>query len=132
MDSALNKRVNHRRKIDPASLDELQSRLNTQKEAVVVAQRVVDGLKNNDGWFALQRLLRDQLESLDSQLDEFHSLTDKGRDFLLAQRKTLKDIVNKVDDFERVIGSLNDDIDATTAELNERKQRLRKDGNTFN
>ena len=123
-----NRRVKPRRpnvKQKPETLEELERQIGFQREMIARSTRIVQGLKDNVGWEAFLDNQKEKMEGIDSSLDGFATLTDKGRDYLLSERLQTRSLLTTVEDHERIIEMVTEELNTNIADMNERKQRLR-------
>jgi len=109
----------------PETVEKLERDIAVQREMIARATRIVQGLKGNDGWEAAVENFKERLEAIESELDGYNNLTDKGRDHALCQRVETRNLISLVEDHEQIIEMVAEEMQTNIADLNERKQRLR-------
>jgi hypothetical protein len=118
------RRIMNKRRVDPESIDGLETQAGNLKEAITRGEIIVNNLKDNPGWLALQQNWTEQLEEVEEKLTDFHTLSDKGRDFILKERQDLKHVIETVEHVEKRTVFLKNQLSETLNTLRERKERL--------
>ncbi len=119
-----NRRIMNKRRVDPDSIDGLEDQAGKMKEAITRGEIIVNNLRDNPGWEALRQNWAEQLEEVEDKLMDFHTLTDKGRDFILKERQDLKTVIETVENVEKRITFLKAELSETLNSLRQRKERL--------
>ena len=120
-----NRKVNPHKKQRPESIDELQNLISGQKEAIERGNEIVRNLKGNPGWEALCLTSKEEIDELDGQLDNFENFEERIVPVMLKRRADLREFSKKVDDIEKKVLELHEEMAGNIADLNERKQRAR-------
>ena len=123
MESIRNRRVDPRKKPSTESLAALEQELNLAREDYAVCSQI-STLKENGGWEVLVSTLKIQLQDVEDKLEDFHTLTDKGRDFLLKERQDLIRFIGTVDRAEAQMKKQEEHINDLKVQLNDKRSRV--------
>lgn len=126
MSDIRNKRIHPmKRKVNPETLEEIEMSIVNERALLERCRLIQYHLKDNPGWLALEQDLKNELEVTEYQLNDFQNLTDKGRDYLLANRKFIRDFLDRMGNLEIIIERTSERVSELTASLNEKRQRMR-------
>lgn len=114
-----------RRKVDPETIEGMETRISHTKDAIERGRVIVENLKDNPGWVALCLNFREELEDLEHKMENFTNYDERVRDVMLKRWSDLREFVTKIEKMEQTVLDLNETISGQIANLNERKARLR-------
>lgn len=119
-----NRRINPRRKVDPAVLENSDEHIAALRSAVAEAEIITNSLRGNEGWEALCRNWEGQLQEIEDKLDDFLQIPDKIRDFLLKERQDIKTLLGTLESIDAKATRYRNDLSIAIEKQNARKERV--------